>query len=278
MASTNPAGLHIQNLTAGYGITHHDSKNILHNISFTCAHGTLTGILGANGCGKTTLLKAVCGLLPHTGHCTLDATSLDGLSARKTATLCSYIPQRSGISIDISVLDVVCMGFNPKLGLLERPSAAMYAKAEEALRLVNLNTHLHDNFQTLSEGEKQLCILARTLVSDSRLLLLDEPESALDLQHRHQLLTLLRHRITQGSPSPKDCLGLITLHDPALALNYCDRLLVLDHGELLGTLEPRRDSLPQMESLLSKIYGSVTLTTCKDSHGRTHLVLLKTNI
>ena len=90
----------VQHLTTGYG-----DRIILEDLSFTAPAGTLTGILGANGSGKTTLLKAVCGILPHQGACLLEDSPLDGLSPRKLARLCSYIPQRSGISIDISALD-----------------------------------------------------------------------------------------------------------------------------------------------------------------------------
>ena len=98
-------------LTAGYGNGH-----VIRDISFELDGGCLMGVLGANGSGKTTMLKALCGILPHEGSCQLEETRLERLSPRQIAKLCSYIPQRSGISIDISVLDVVLMGFNPQLG------------------------------------------------------------------------------------------------------------------------------------------------------------------
>ena len=114
-------------IRAGYG-----GKCILHNISFGVEKGHLTGILGANGSGKTTLLKAVCGILPHSGTCTLDGKRLEALSPRALARHCSYIPQRSGICIDISALDVVLMGFNPRLGLLEHPGSACLLYTSDA--------------------------------------------------------------------------------------------------------------------------------------------------
>ena len=98
----------VNDLCAGYG-----KESVLKNISFSLVAGQLTGILGANGCGKTTLLKAICGILPHGGSCVLDGIKLEDCSPRELARRCSYIPQRSGITIDISVLDVVLMGFNP---------------------------------------------------------------------------------------------------------------------------------------------------------------------
>ena len=120
----------VEDLTAGYG-----KKEIIDHLSFSVDSGCLAGVLGANGSGKTTLLKAICGFLPHTGSCILEGTTLEKLNPRQLSQRCSYIPQRSGISIDISVLDVVLMGFNPWLGLLERPTASMEQKGRKALAL-----------------------------------------------------------------------------------------------------------------------------------------------
>ena len=257
--------LSVHALNAGYG-----KQNVIKNISFQLDEHCLMGILGANGSGKTTLLKALCGILPHEGGCTLDNTVLEPLSARQMAKLVSYIPQRSGISIDISALDVVLMGFNPQLGLLEHPSEKMKAVAAQALTQVGLAGKEETNYLHLSEGQKQLCILARTLVADSKLLLLDEPESALDFRFRHQMLSLLRHWIASEARS-----ALVTLHDPALALNFCDKLLLLSDGGVLGVMEPKTDSLDAMEQQLKVIYGPVSLQQCQNRKGEAQIVMLR---
>ena len=228
------------------------------------------GIIGANGSGKTTLLKAICGILPHKGVCTLDNTDLEGLSAKQLAKLVSYIPQKSGISIDISVLDVVLMGFNPKLGLLEHPTKKMKNLAVEALHQVGLFCDEETNYLHLSEGQKQLCILARTLVSEGRLLLLDEPESALDFRFRNQILELLKSWVESQKSS-----AIVTLHDPVLALNFCDKLLLISEGSVLGTVEPKTDPLDKMEQMLSMVYGNISLQRCKNRKGKEQIVMLK---
>ena len=204
-----------EQICAGYGKEH-----VIEGISFQVEAGCVTGVIGANGSGKTTLLKALCGILPHKGNCKLGDTELERMSPRQIARLCSYIPQRSGISLDISALDVVLMGFNPRLGLLEQPSAAMVQKAVDELARVGLSGKEQINFQHLSEGQKQLCIMARTLVSGSQLLLLDEPESALDFRYRYQMLALLRDFVRDGKRA-----AIVTLHDPTQALNCCCSLL-----------------------------------------------------
>ena len=255
----------VSGMTAGYG------KNpVLRDISFSMDEGCVLGVLGANGSGKTTLIKAICGILPHSGHCFLENTELEKLSSREIAKRIGYIPQRSGLSVDISALDVVLMGFNPQLGLLEYPDQAMREKGLNILAQVGLCGFADENYLRLSEGQKQLCILARTMVGDSRLLLLDEPEGALDFQHRYRMLKKIRHwaDLSRGG-------AIVTLHDPALALHYCDRLLLLKDGGLLDILMPREDSLSKMEEKLSCLYGAVSLQRCVNRSGEKWLTMLK---
>lgn len=252
-------------ISAGYG-----KKPVIENISFQLEAGILLGVIGANGSGKTTLLKAICGILPHQGTCTLEQTVLETLSPRQMAQSVSYIPQRSGITIDISVLDVVLMGFNPQLGLLAHPTKAMKAAAVEALTQVGLGGKEETNYLHLSEGQKQLCILARTLVSCGKLLLLDEPESALDFRFRHQMLSLLRSWVAAGEGS-----AIVTLHDPGLALNFCDKLLLLGDRGVLGILEPQRESLDKMEQELCQVYGNMSLQRCQNRRGESQIVILR---
>ena len=257
--------LSVNAVTAGYG-----KQNVIEGISFDLESGCLMGIIGANGSGKTTLLKALCGILPHGGTCSLEGSVLESLSARQIARLVSYIPQRSGIAIDISALDVVLMGFNPHLGLLEHPTRKMKEAAMQALAQVGLAGKEETNYPHLSEGQKQLCILARTLVSDSRLLLLDEPESALDFRFRHQMLSLLCSWVAEQNRS-----AVVTLHDPTLALNFCDRLLLLSDGGVLGIVEPKTDPLDKMEQMLNHVYGDISLQRCHNRKGEMQIVMLR---
>ena len=254
-----------ENISAAYG------KNlILNDISFSMDKGCIMGILGANGSGKTTLIKAICGIIAHKGLCCLEDAELEKMSSREIAKRVSYISQRSGISIDISVLDVVLMGFNPKLGILEHPTKDMKNAAIKVLSEVGLGGCENSNYLHLSEGQKQLCILARTMVSESLLLLLDEPESALDFQHRYTMLGKIRNWVDKRSGG-----AIITLHDPTLALNYCDKLILLKGGQILKILTPAEDSLAKMEQALSEVYGPVSLQWCTNRSGKKSITMLK---
>lgn len=256
--------LEVRSLRAGYG-----KIRIVHELSFTLDAGQLLGILGPNGSGKTTLLKSICGIIPSEGECILEGVNLSALSPKALAQRCSYIPQRSGIGLDISALDVVLTGFNPRLGLLEYPNAAMRERAKQALETAGLAGMEEKNYQTMSEGQKQLCILARTMVSDAGLLLLDEPESALDFGGRYRMLRQVRSWMGTRRAA------IVTLHDPQLALNCCDELLLMDAGQKTAVLHPASDSLEAMEERLAALYGPLTLTRVKNRDGVWQLVMVK---
>ena len=255
----------VENLAVRLG-----DKNILQNVHFTIdTPGQLVGILGANGSGKTTLLRAVAGLLPHTGCCLMDGVPLESLSTRCLAQTVSYIPQQSGISVSMSAREVVLMGCNPRLGVLQSPTAAMCAAAEEALRTVGLVDKAEQDYLTLSGGEKQLCILARTIAEDAPLLLLDEPDSALDLANRSRMTALLAQLVHTGGKT-----ALVCLHDPALALDSCDILVVLQGGGVAAVLHPKTDPPAVLQAALAAVYGPLELLPVTDCRGRRRLALL----
>lgn len=248
-------------------------RQILDHVSFSVdTSGRVIGLLGPNGGGKTTLLRAICGELPHDGHVFLEGAELAGLRSKELARRVSYIPQQSGISISMSAIDVVLMGFYPKLKLLSQPSADMRAAALRALEQVGMAGLADRDYLTLSGGEKQLVILARTLVEGTKLLLFDEPDSSLDLGNKYRMVRMIMEFV-HGRPGKA---GLICLHDPVLALACCDMLMLLKDGRLICTLQPKTDSVQDMEKAFSEIYGAVRLVAVADPKISNHkrLILL----
>lgn len=253
-----------EHISAAYG------KNVvLRDVSFSVESGTLTCLLGANGSGKSTLMRSMAGQLPHEGRCRLTGNTLEDLSLRQLAQHVSYIPQRSGMTISLPVLDVVTMGFNPKLKLFERPNQSQLKQAKEALRDVGMDGFVEQDYLTLSEGQKQLVILARLLIEDTNLLLLDEPDSALDVQNRHLMMQKVRAMIKGGGKA-----GILCLHDPMLALEYCDQIMLLKDGTCVGELYPQQDTVADMETGLRQIYGNVRLGEIFHRMGKRHLALI----
>ena len=150
------------------------------NVSFDLMPGQLNAVIGNNGCGKTSLIKAIMGLIKHNGKCQLNEHLLENLSVKKKAQLISYIPQRNNLTISMTVRDVCLLGFNPHMHILGGYTTDMLRRVDKAIDMVGLKGLYESDFLALSEGQKQLCILARTIIEASPLLLLDEPDSALD--------------------------------------------------------------------------------------------------
>ena len=242
--------LKIENLSCGY-----QRKEIVHNAGFTVRSGEFCALLGLNGCGKTTLIKAICGFLPsRTGNCNVDGDDCTAMNERQRALRMAYIPQRGSLISGKTVLEVVLMGFNARLHLLDSPGKLHRQKAMDALAQLGMDHLAEQDYAQLSEGQKQMIILARTLVQDTPVLLMDEPDSALDFVNRNVVLRKIRHIIHTQNKA-----GLITLHDPNFALSYCDTLLLMKEGSIIQRLPLAGASREDVEEALKKIYGNIRI-------------------
>lgn len=249
--------LSLREICTGYG-----DREIVRGASLTVQGGEFCALLGLNGCGKTTLLRAACGLLPlHGGSCTVGETDTTHLDERSRARLMSYIPQRGSPIMGKTVLEVVLMGFNPRLRLLDSPGETHRKIAMEHLTHLGLAELAGRDYATLSEGQKQLVILARALSQDTPVMLMDEPDSALDFVNRHMVLGKIRE-VLHGRRQA----GLITLHDPNFALCYCDRLLLMQNGVILNEIDMRNTDRAAIEVGLRRIYGEIAVLEYKDRY------------
>ena len=212
------------------------------NVSFDLMPGQLNAVIGNNGCGKTSLIKAIMGLIKHNGKCQLNEHLLENLSVKKKAQLISYIPQRNNLTIS---RDVCLLGFNPHMHILGGYTTDMLRRVDKAIDMVGLKGLYESDFLALSEGQKQLCILARTIIEASPLLLLDEPDSALDFSNRHLLMQHIRSIVSDGR-----C-ALMCIHSPELALEYFD-----------------------INEKMSLIYDNINVIECTDINHKTHRVVV----
>ena len=240
--------LSLQDITAGYA-----GHEVVKGASLSVEAGEFCALLGLNGCGKTTLLRAACGLLPQQGgRCTVQQQDCTHLDERRRACLMSYIPQRGSLIMGKTVLEVVLMGFNPRLRLLDSPGETHKKAALENLDRLGLLALAGRDYAQLSEGQKQLVILARALSQDTPVMLMDEPDSALDFVNRTMVLDKVRNVLqSQGRA------GLISLHDPNFAMAYCDRLLLMKNGTIGRELTLKDASREEVASALSWIYGEI---------------------
>jgi iron complex transport system ATP-binding protein len=187
--------LHASELSYGYWSGKRDARSFtLEHVSVTVERGSLTGLLGPNGCGKTTLLKLLSGVLqPEHGHVTLNGISLAGRSRRDIAKHLAVVPQETHPAFDYTVMEMVLMGRHPHLGAFELEGPRDLALAQDALAATG-TAHLAGRaYMTLSGGEKQRVVIASALTQSPDVLLLDEPTASLDLGYQLEVAALLRH-------------------------------------------------------------------------------------
>ena len=156
---------------------------------------------------------------------------------------------------------MVLMGFNSQLGLLESPSSVHKRAALAAMERLNCAEFAEKDFGALSQGQRQIVILARCIVQDSPVMLMDEPDSALDFVNRHMVLGKIREVLHERQQA-----GLITLHDPNFALSYCDRLLLMQDGTIVTEIDMRNTDRAAIEAALGIIYGEIAVLEYKERY------------
>lgn len=219
--------LEINALTAGY-----PGRPVLDGISFTAEPGQITAILGPNGCGKTTLLKALCGIVPiQRGQILLEGTSLTELPRNKRAQKIAYLPQSRQVP-RINAGALVLHGRFPYLRYPRQYSASDIALARSAMESLDIAGLWDTPLEQLSGGQRQKVYIAMALTQDTPVILLDEPMVYLDIRHQLQLLTLTRELADRGKTV------VTVLHDLPQALTRADKLLLLRSGRLLAQGTP----------------------------------------
>lgn len=205
-----------------------DRPTVLHDLSLDIPAGTVTTILGPNGVGKTTLLHLILGLLkPQTGQIRLDGRPQAVYTRREMSRLVSLVMQSEYIPFNFTVLEYVLLGRSPYLRMLQMPGKGDYLTARNVLESLEI-AHLEQRLvPELSGGERQMVMLARALAQQSRILLLDEPTSHLDLSNKGRMLRVLRRLSAQGVTI------VFTTHDPEAAILIADYVALMRRGQIL---------------------------------------------
>ncbi len=218
-------------------------RSVLRDVSLHAEPGAWVGIVGPNGAGKTTLLRVIAALQPHEGSVVIDGLETRSMTQRQRARIVSLVPQRPTFPDGMTVGDYVLLGRTPHIGYFDVETKADRVAVMRALARLGVAEFAHRALSTLSGGEQQRVVLARSLAQAASVLLLDEGTSALDIGAQQEVLDLVDDlRATEG-------LTVISaMHDLMIAAQYPDRLVLLSGGRVVRSGTPRDVLTPEVIS------------------------------
>ena len=223
-----PASLTVQNMSVALG-----DRTVIHHLSATLQGGHLVALVGPNGVGKTTLLRAVAGLIPSSGAIRVNGVALSDLSLKERAKQFGYLPQGHVVHWPLRVRDVVALGRYPH-GATDpaRLSDNDAAAVSRAIKAADVTSLAERRVTELSGGERSRVALARVLAVEAPVVLADEPTASLDPRYQLDIMNVLRSVANTGS------LVIVVTHDLSLAARFADTVLVLSDGRLVAQGAP----------------------------------------
>lgn len=219
--------------------------SVFSGVSFDAAEGSVTGIAGPNGSGKTTLIRCINGILSPEGDVSIFDNDIREMDRTDIAKFVSYVPQVISGGSTASVFDTVLMGRKPYIGWKIREED--HEMAYSAMKLVGVEQFAFRGLNELSGGERQRVMIARAIAQETPVMLMDEPTSSLDVHHQMNVMEIVKDLSVKKNTSV-----IISVHDLNLASRYCDRILILNKGEVCGFGDPA--SLLN-ESMIKFVYG-----------------------
>ncbi len=223
----NEDALVVRNLICGYG-----DKEIIKSISFFIKRGEFIGIVGANGCGKTTLLRALIGLLPiQDGVIEIYGNNIDQMSRKELSRKVALVPQMMEPVRGFTVSEMIMLGRTPYFERFSFETEDDHNVKRWVIKELKMEDMADVPVTNLSGGEFQRVAIARALAQEPRLMLLDEPISHLDIRYQVKILKLLR-KIRQTRTV------IATFHDLNMAARFCQRLILMKNGNIIAAGKP----------------------------------------
>ena len=253
--------LSIETITAGY-----DENVVLRDVSLSVERGRFVGLIGPNGCGKTTLLRVITGILkPSEGRVRLGDRDIQAINRRELARIVACLSQDIELDFSFTVREVAAMGRAPHLPRFGGETKKDRDIVEQALDLADVS-HLADRLVTeLSGGERQRAFIAMCLAQEPEIFLLDEPTSQLDIGHQLAVLELIRKLNRENGVT---VVGVF--HDLNLAAEYCQDLVVLDRSRIAASGSPQ-DVLTT--DMLRDVYGTDVHVDQNPLSGNPHIII-----
>ena len=235
-------------------------KTIVSDVSLSVAPGETLGLIGPNGSGKSSLLRLLAGLRrPASGRVEINGQDIAGVARKALSRHVAFVQQSAATDTNVSVEDVVRLGRTPHRSALAGWSEGDEAAVTDALQRVGMTSRRTQAWQTLSGGERQRVHIARALAQAPQVMFLDEPTNHLDIHHQIEILRMVRDL---------DLTSVIALHDLNLAAMYCDRIVVLQDGQIHACGTPEEVLTPQ---LLKDVFRVSAHVDASADAGRPHI-------
>lgn len=219
----------------------YNGHNVVEGFNLSIPKQTIVGLVGPNGSGKTTILRALAGLIePRAGTALVQGKHAFHLDKRLRARKIGWVPQQESAAWPLTVAEVVRLGRAPHRGWLMPFTTDDMKIVEHALARADLLELKHRPVNKLSGGEFQRVLIARVLAQEPEALLLDEPTASLDIHHQIQVLDLVRSLVSEKGLSV-----VMAIHDLNLAVRYCDQLVLLNRGRQVSAGTPEEVLTPQ---------------------------------
>lgn len=239
---------------------------VLQDISFTLGKGKILGILGENGVGKSTLFKCILGFLkPTSGSILVDGIDIDKLSLRERAKKIAYIHQSHFPTFNHDVVNVVEMGANVRLSDFGVPKKEEREKAFEKLEILGIENLANRGYKEISGGERQLVLIARALMQDAKILIMDEPTANLDYGNQMKVLKTCKELSNMGYSI------IQSTHHPQHAFMFFDEALLMHEHKILAI---GKSNEVLTEKNLKKIYDIDLKIIQVENEGVNHKVLI----
>jgi len=222
--------IEVQDVCLGYG-----RKVILKGLTFQVRPGEMVGLIGPNGCGKSTIIRALSRIITtQSGKILLDGKDVARIPRQDLARLLGVVPQMPLLPSAFTAFEIVLMGRNPHLGLFQYEGPRELAITWQAMGKTGTQSFAERRVSELSGGEIQCLLIARVLAQETRAILLDEPTANLDIGRQVEILDLIKNLCRENNMAV-----LAALHDLNLASQYCDRLVLINNGRIHAEGTPR---------------------------------------
>lgn len=221
--------LKVEHLCKDFGDFH-----ALSDVSFTMGRGRMVGLIGPNGCGKSTMMKCICGIHGMTsGNVSIDGADVASMHASDLAKVVATVPAEPGQTFGMTVMDMVMLGRYPFVDRIWWETKEDERAVREALRTFGLDDLRRKQVSLCSSGERQRALIAKAYVQEPKLMLVDEPTSHLDMKYKLDVMEYLQ------SMARSDMTVMVAEHDISLMARYCDTCIIMKNGRIVTIGDPK---------------------------------------